>query len=126
MRDGLPPTTKEMHPFFESLVVTGAPGLQAFLMDIHHETSFRSILEDESISLASRSHICSCSSKGVGLWLVTRPSIHSFRIAHCTLTSMLHFRLNLIQPLASSLLTCKCGHELDASSMHLVRCSFGG
>jgi hypothetical protein len=36
---------------FKSLVVTSAPHLQASLMDIHHDTSLRFILEDDSISL---------------------------------------------------------------------------
>jgi hypothetical protein len=34
-------------------------------MDIHHDTSFRSILEDDSISFTFKVHICFCSSKGV-------------------------------------------------------------
>jgi hypothetical protein len=41
---------KEMHPSFEILAVTDALSLQVFLMDIHHETSLRSVLEDDSIS----------------------------------------------------------------------------
>jgi hypothetical protein len=43
-----------MHPYFESLAVIGAPSLQASLMAIHHYTSLRSILEDDSISLTSK------------------------------------------------------------------------
>jgi len=39
---------------------------------------------------------------------------------------MLHFHFNSIQPLASSLFTCECGHGLDAFGMHLVHCLFGG
>jgi hypothetical protein len=45
-----------MHLSFESLAIIGALGLQAYLMDIHHDTSLRSILEDDSISSASKSH----------------------------------------------------------------------
>jgi hypothetical protein len=56
-----------MHPSFKSLVIIGALGLQAFLMDIHHDTFFRSILEDDSISLASRAHVHFCLGKGVVL-----------------------------------------------------------
>jgi len=59
-----------MHPSFKSLAITNALGLQASLMDFRHDTSFRSILEDDSISLASRAHIYSCSGKGAGLWLL--------------------------------------------------------
>jgi hypothetical protein len=40
------------------------------LMDFHHDTSLRSILEDDSISLTSRAHICFCLGKGTMLWLV--------------------------------------------------------
>jgi hypothetical protein len=40
------------------------PGLHAYLMDTHHDTSFRSILENDFISLTSRAHICSCLGKG--------------------------------------------------------------
>jgi hypothetical protein len=68
----------------------------------------------------------SCSGKGTRLWLVARPSIHSFHIAHFTFTSVLCFRLGLVQPLAFNFLTCECGHGLDTSSMHLNRCPFGG
>jgi hypothetical protein len=49
MQDGLLPTTREMHPSFKSLAITNAPSLYAPLMDIHHDTSLRSILEDDSI-----------------------------------------------------------------------------
>jgi len=94
-------------------------------MDIHHDTSLKFVLEDDSIPSTSRARICYCLGKGVGLWLVVRPSICSFRIAHFTFTSTLHFRLRLIQPLASSLITCECGHRLDAFGTDLVCCPFG-
>jgi hypothetical protein len=95
-------------------------------MDFHHDTSLRSILEYDSISLTSITCIHSCSSKGAGLWLVVKPSIHLFHIAHFTFTLVLRFRFSLIQPLASNLLTCECGHELDAFGTHLTHCPFGG
>jgi hypothetical protein len=85
-----------MHVCFENLVVTNALGLQAFLMDIHHDTSFKYILEDDSISLASKAHIRSCFGKGVGLWLVPKPFIYSFHITHSTFTLTLRFRFDLI------------------------------
>jgi hypothetical protein len=126
VRDDLPPATKEIHPSFESLVIIGTLGLQASLMDVHHDTSLRSILEDDSISSASRAHIHYCSNKRARLWLVVKPSICLFRIAHSTFTSMLHFRLGLIQPFTFHLFICECGHGLDASGTHLTRCVFGG
>ncbi len=48
MQNGLPPTVRKMHPSFESLTIINAPSLQTFFMDIHHDTSFRFILEDDS------------------------------------------------------------------------------
>jgi hypothetical protein len=126
MQDDLPPATREMHLSFESLAIINTPSLQVFLMDIHHNTSFRSILEDDSISLASKAHIHSCSCKKVGLWLIVRPSIHSYRIAYFIFTSTLHFHFSLIQPSTSSLFTCECGHKLDASNTHLTCCLFEG
>jgi hypothetical protein len=39
---------------------------------------------------------------------------------------MLHFCLNLIQPLTFSLFTCECGHRLYAFGTHLVCYSFEG
>jgi len=125
-RNGLPLVAKEMHPFFESLAVTDALGLQAFFMDIHHDTSLKNILEDDSISSASIAHICSCLGKGAGLWLVVKPYICSFHIAHFTFTFTLHIHLGLIQPLASNLFMYECGHGLDASSTHLAHYPFGG
>jgi hypothetical protein len=95
-------------------------------MDIHHNTSLRSILEDDSISSTFRACIRSCSGKGVGLWLIAKPSIYSFRIIHFIFTSTLHFCFDLIQLLTSNLLTFECGHELDAFDMHLACCPFGG
>jgi hypothetical protein len=95
-------------------------------MDIHHDTSFRSILEDDSISLALRAHIYFCLSKGARLWLVVRPSIHSFCIAHSTFTLMLHFCLDLIQLLTSSLFMFECGYGLDTFGTHVTCCPFGG
>jgi hypothetical protein len=38
---------------------------------------------------------------------------------------VLHIHLGLIQPLASNLLMCECGHKLDAFGTHLARCPFG-
>ncbi len=115
-----------MHLSFESLVVTNTPNLQAFLMDLHHDTFFRSILEDDSISSTFRARIRLCSSKGARLWLVVRLSICLFHIARFTFTSALCFRFTLIQPSISSFFTCDYGHELDASGTHLVHCMFGG
>ncbi len=126
MQDDLLLVAREMHLSFESLVVIDALCLHVSLMDIHHDRSLKSILEDDSIFLASRAHIYSCSGKGVGLWMVARPFIHSFCIVHFTFISMLHFRLGLIQPLAFSLLMCECGHRLDAFGTHLACCPLGG
>jgi hypothetical protein len=47
------------------------------LMDIHHDTSFRSILEDDSISFISKSCIHFCLGKG-GKVMVDYWSIYSF------------------------------------------------
>jgi len=115
-----------MHPSFESSVVIRALSLQASLMDIHHDTSFKSILEDDSISSTSKVRIRSCLGKGARLWLVVRPSIYSFHITHFTFTLVLCFHLDLIQPSTSSLFTCECGHGLDTFSTHLTCCLFGG
>jgi hypothetical protein len=126
VRDGLLRVAREMHLSFESLIITNAPGLQVSLMDFHHDTSLRSILEDDSISLAFRAHICSCLGKGAKLWLVARPFIRSLCITHFTFTSMLRFCLGFIQPSASNLFMCECEHKLDTSSTHLTRCPFVG
>ncbi len=83
-------------------------------------------MEDDSISLTSRARVRSCLGKGEGLWLVARPFICWFHIAHSTFTSMLQFRFGLIQPLAYNIFTCECGHGLNAFGMHLVGCLFGG
>jgi len=125
-QNGLPLVARDIHPSFDSLAVISAPSLQAFWMYIHHDTPLRFILEDDSISSTTKAHIHFCLSKGVGLWLVASPSIHWFRIAHSTFTSLLHFRFSLIQPLASNFLTCECGHSLNASGTHLTHCLFRG
>ncbi len=92
-------------------------------MDFHHNTSIRSILEDDSVSSTFRACICSCLGKGVVLWLVVR-SICSFHIAHSTFTSTLCFHFNLIQLLASNIFMCEFEHGLDTFGTHLVYCSF--
>jgi len=74
-------------------------------------------------SSSSRAHICFCSSKEAGLWLIAKPSFH---IAHFTFTPTLRFCLDFIQPSASSLFTCECGHGLNASNTHLTSCVFRG
>jgi hypothetical protein len=111
-----------MHPSFECLAVTNTPSLHASLMDFHHDTSLKSILEDGSISSTSRTCVCSCSGKGARLWLVVRPSIYLLCIANFIFTSTLHFCLGLIQPSAFSFFTCECGHRLDAFGTHLIHC----
>jgi hypothetical protein len=93
-----------MHPSFESLAVIDTTRLHVYLMDIHHDTSLMSILEDDSISLASKIHIHFCLGKGARLWLIARPSISSFRIAHSIFTSTLCFHFDLIEPLTLNLL----------------------
>jgi hypothetical protein len=55
-----------MHPSFESLVVIGTPSLQVSLMDIHHDTSLMSILEDDSISSTSKLTFVLVRAKGQG------------------------------------------------------------
>ncbi len=115
-----------MHPSFESLAITNAPCLHASLINFHHDTSLRSILEDDSISSTSKACIHFCSGKGTGPWLVAKPCMCSFHIAHFTFTSMLRFHLNLIQPSTSSFFTCECEHRLDTFSTHLVHYMFGG
>lgn len=96
VQDSFPPAVRNIHLSFESLAITNAPNLQTFVMDIHHNTSFESILEDYSISSISSAHIRFCSNEGAGLWLIAKPSIYSFHIAHFIFTSMLHFNINLI------------------------------
>jgi hypothetical protein len=95
-------------------------------MNIHHNTSLRSILENDSIFSTSKAHIRSCSDKGAKLWLVIKPSIHSFHITHFIFTLVLHFHLYVIQPSTSNLLMCENEHGLNTSSTHLARCPFGG
>ncbi|KAG6556889.1 hypothetical protein Mapa_001469 [Marchantia paleacea] len=38
----------------------------------------------------------------------------------------MRFRLGLVHPSTSSLLTCECGITLDAAGVHMTRCPFGG
>jgi hypothetical protein len=113
-------------PFLKTVVVISTPSLQAVLMDIHHNSSLRSILEDDSISSTSKTYIRSCLGKGVGLWLVAKLSICLFCIAHSIFTSTLCFHLNLIQFSNFCFLTCECGHELNTFGTHLTRCLFRG
>jgi len=80
----LSPIVGKMHLSFESLVVTNALSMNAFFMDIHHDTSFRSILED----VTSKTRIRSCSGKGARLWLIVKPSI-------CFLHYTFYFHLNI-------------------------------
>jgi hypothetical protein len=96
IRNSLPSEARKMHLSFESLVIIGAPSLQGSLMDIHHDTSFRPILEDDSTFSTSKAHIHFCSAKGMGLWLIVKSSIHSFHITHSTFISTLNFCLGLI------------------------------
>jgi hypothetical protein len=124
--NSFPPVVKEMQFFLKTMVVIGILSLQASLMGTHHDSSLRSILEDDSISLAFKVRIHSCLGKGAGLWLVVKPFIRLFCIAHSTFTSMLCFHLVLLQLLASSPLMCECGHTSDAFGTHLNHCPFTG
>ncbi len=66
VQNNLPLVVKEMHHSFENLVVIDALGLQAFLIDIHHDASFRFILEVDSSSSISKVCICFIRAKGQG------------------------------------------------------------
>ncbi len=125
MRNGFFHVTRDMHFLKKSLTITNTLGLYASFMDIHHNTSLRFIFEDDSISPTSRACIHFCLGKGVGLWLVVRLYIRSFRITHSIFTSTLRFCLGLIQPLAFSLFMCECEHRLDTFDTHLIHCLFG-
>ncbi len=96
IQDNFPPTIKNMNFYFESLEITNALSLHESLMDIYHNTSFRSILEEISISSTFKAHICFCLGKGAALWLIIRPPICSFHITHSIFISMLCFHLKLI------------------------------
>jgi hypothetical protein len=74
-------------------------------MNIHHDTSLRFILEDDFGFLVSRVRVHSCSGKGAMVWLITKPFICLFHIAHFTFILRLRFCLSLIQPLISSFFT---------------------
>jgi hypothetical protein len=69
-----------MHISFESLIVINILGLQVFFMDIHHNTSLKSILKNDSISLAFGVRIQFCSNKGTRLWLIFKSSFCSFAL----------------------------------------------
>ncbi len=113
--------------FFLSLVITNTLGLKASLMDIHHNTSLRPILKDDSISFVSRAHICFCSDKEpTRLWLIAWPSICSIYIAHFIFTLAMHFCFDLIQSLTISLIMCECEYGLNVFDTHLAHCLFGG
>jgi hypothetical protein len=62
--------------YWDSAVI-GAPSLQAFLMDIHHYTSLKSILEVDSVSSTSRVCIIFVRARGQGYgWLLGHLSVH--------------------------------------------------
>jgi len=88
-----PLVIKKMHLSFEILTIIDTPNLQASLMDIHHDTSFRSILKNDSIFLAFRTWIRFCLGKRLMLWLITRPFICLFYITHFIFTSTCIFIL---------------------------------
>jgi hypothetical protein len=87
-------------------------------MDFHHDISFRSILEDDSISSTFRATFIFVRAKKARLWLIVRSFIHLFHITHNIFTSALHFHFDLIQPLTFNLFMCECGHKLDVSNTH--------
>jgi hypothetical protein len=93
-------------------------------MDIHHDSSFKSILVDDSISSSFKAHIFSYLKKGARLWLIVKPSICLFHITHFIFTFTLRFYFNLIQPSTFSLFTCDCGYGLDTFGTHLAHCLF--
>jgi len=87
-QDNLPSAVRRIHHSFESLVIINALGLQAFFMDIHNNTSFRSILENDFISFTSKSSIRSCLNKGMGLWLIVKPSITNLQYHKISIKSL--------------------------------------
>ncbi len=88
--DNLILVTKKMHPSFESLVVMGTLNLSASLMDIHHNTSLKCILEDGSIFFIIQNSHLLLFGQGGGV-MVDCQVIYPF-IPHCTL----YFHLNVV------------------------------
>jgi len=96
-------------------------------MDFHHDTSFRSILEDNPFLQHLKLAFVLVRTRGHDYgWLVIRPSIHPFCITHFTFTLVLRFHFGLIQPSTFNLLICEGGHGLDTFDMYLIHCPFGG
>jgi hypothetical protein len=94
--DNFPLVAREIQVSFESLVVIDSPSVQAFFMDIHHDTFHRSILEDNSISSIFKTHIHFVRTRGLNPWLIVMPSICLFHIAHFIFTSVVRFCFGLI------------------------------
>ncbi len=95
-RDNLPLATKKIHPSFESLAVINAPSLHASLMDIHHNTSFKPILEDDSIFSISKSTSTFVQARGHGYGWLLGHLFYLFCIAYFTFTSTMCFCFSLI------------------------------
>jgi hypothetical protein len=86
-------------------------------MGIHHNTSFRPILEDDSISFVFKTYICFCLSKrSTRLWFITWPFIFLFHITHFIFTLAMCFHSDLIHPLTFNLIMCECEYGLNAFS----------
>jgi hypothetical protein len=115
-----------MHLSFKNLAIIDILGFYASLMDIHHDTFFRSISEDDYISLTFKDYNHYCSDKRVRLWLIVKLSIHLFHVTNYTFTLTLHFHFTLIILLTSSFFMCECGHGLYTFDTHLRCCLFGG
>lgn len=66
-----------------------------------------------------------CLFKELIIWLVVRPSIYLFHIAHSIFILAMQFCFGLIQLSTSNFITWECGYRLDAFNMHLACCPFG-
>ncbi|KAG6556932.1 hypothetical protein Mapa_001347 [Marchantia paleacea] len=52
------------------------------LMESHHDTTFSSIMHDDSLSITSRIHIPSLLGKGRGIWLIAQSSLLLLSTSH--------------------------------------------
>jgi hypothetical protein len=94
-------------------------------MDIHHDTSFRSVLEDDSFLMLLEPTFAFVGAKGgamVDYWAIYMYVPHRTLYFHINN----NFCLSLIQPSKSSLFMCECGHGSNASGTHLTCCPFKG
>ncbi len=90
---------------------------------LHHHTFSKMFFN--KISKTHHVRILSCSNLRVSIWLITQPVFQAFQLSSPSFFTTFRTRLGLPHLSIANIPRCMCTHPINATSVHLLRCTQG-